>query len=156
MYKDIHRLQDALIPALLEKTCLVIIRAEPKYTKTYIRLVELCHDFVDSCFSGLPKSYKKRLYQELSNKVSVVDKYAYTNNLCCYVMLHILIKWCFALMDAGGVVVPEKTELFAELVDLKKEIENERVGGEPLEVEYLAAEHGTKINKLLRLKGCFV
>ena len=156
MYNDVHRIQDALIPAMLEGVCYIMITNHPEHKNAYKGLQDTCLEYISECFAGLERQKRLKLHKRLNRIVKKIGQYAVKQNISCRKMMLITVGWADALLKAEGIYIPPDSKMFKELEELNNEIITayDELDGIK-KADKSALKHVPKIHKLAQAEGYF-
>lgn len=158
MYKDIHRIEDCLIPVLLENIVLSHIRKEPECAIKYDKMLEILHVTIGNCFNGLCQQKRLQLYRRLDRIVIKISKYFVANDFNTRKAFLSLSEWARALLESGAIIVDPKSKYWMLLEDMGEFILTNGYGKilDFDKIDASAINHVPAIHKLAREEGYFI
>lgn len=154
MYKDIHRVQDALMPTLFQYLVLMHIRHKPEHEEDYRDPMEVLDNKIREAFLGLTRESERKVRNRLARIAKKITEYFIREKFDSRKGFLTLMAWVDALERAGGVIVEGE---FRELVDDMKTIIQK--GYETIEnfdkIDMSAINHVEAIHKLTQGEGYF-
>lgn len=156
MYTDKDRIQDAIIPALIEGVCSAVIKEKPEWESIYAGLYGNCKSFIAQCFYGLERKKQLQLDRRLARIVNKVVTYAQQNKINCRKMILITTEWARSLIEQDAIIIPPESNMWMELDALTKEITeayDEIEGFDKIDAS--ALKHVSKIHALTLEEGYF-
>jgi hypothetical protein len=150
-YKDINRVEDALIPSLFQYLIAMHIRDSPEKEKDYEVAMGILEKRIEDAFKG---GDRKKLTMRTARIARKITEYFIQNKFDSRKGFLTLTSWIKALDDAGGIVVEGD---FKELMlDMEAIIQR---GYEEIEnfekIDLSAINHVEKIHKLAQEEGYF-
>ncbi len=157
MYSDRKRIQDALIPSLLEGIAICHIKADGEVKEQYKQMLEITQRAFADCFEGLPKEKKLQLYRRIDRVYNKIILYIRKERFDTRKMFLTVTEWIKLLLDYELLIIEDNTP-FAELLkDLDYIISK---GHETVEdfdkINASAINHVLKIHKIAVKEGYFV
>ncbi len=156
MYTDRNRIEDAIIPALLESIALAHIKADPKCTDAYEAMLEIVREAVGECFNGLDTKRRLQLYRRLDRLANKIIMYFKKESFDTRKMFLTISAWIAALIEAGGVVFPEGSKMWGLLEDMGDIIQRGYKEIEDFDrIDRSALKHTNKIHSIAVNEGYF-
>lgn len=158
MYKDIQRIEDALLPALLEGIAWSHIRKEPSCKPYYEQMLTILKETIDKCFEGLTIDKRIRLYRRLDRIVNKTSRYFVRHKFDTRKAFLSLSEWITALLKANAIVIDPKSKYWGLLEDMGEIIQKNGYGEiENFEkIDASAIDHVPKLHKLVQQEGYFI
>lgn len=156
MYKDIHRVQDAIIPALLESVSLCHIKASPGDADAYKTMLDIVRKALGDCFSDLTEKQRVRLYRRLDRVVNKILLYIKREDFDTRKMFLTVTEWARALMEAGAIIVQKDSLMWELLCDIGTVIQKGYKDIANFEkIDASALKHVPKIHEIALQEGYF-
>lgn len=158
MYKDIHRIEDALIPALLECTAHAHIRKDPECKPHYETMLDILQLTIGKCFDGLCREKRIPLYRRLDRIANKINHYFVNNDFNTRKSFLCLSEWVRALLDAGAIIIDQKSKYWVVLEDMGEIIMVNGYGEIPDfdKIDASAIKHVPALHKIAQDEGYFL
>lgn len=156
MYKDKQRIENALIPALLEGIAISHIKADGEVKHEYKEMLVITKDAFAECFKDLPQEKRLRLYRRINKIYNKIIIYIRKEKFDTRKMFLAVTEWVKLLLDYELLVIADNTP-FAELLkDLEHIISK---GHETVEdfdkINNSAINHVLKLHEIANQEGYF-
>lgn len=154
-YKDIHRIQDSLIPALLETVAMTHIKEKPRDCESYKEMLDIVRRSFKECFQGLPDNKKNKLYRRSDRVANIIINYIRIEKFDTRKMFLAIVEWAAALLNEDAIIVNKEMwhllEDFGEIIHIGyKEIDNFD------KIDAAAINHVPTIHKMAQEAGYFL
>lgn len=157
MYKDLHRIEDAILPFLFRDAALTHINQDIEVAKYYQRAIEILDKTVEACFVGLSQERKTKLSRRLMKVVKKIVDYLVDNKFTTRKMFLALSEWNRCLLEGDAYAVPEDSEYYEFLLDLHAIILTHGYGemADFDKIDASAINHVNKLHELTQQCGYF-
>lgn len=154
-YKDVWKIEDALLPSLFQYLIMIHLQRSPEYDKDYQVPMEVLEARIAEAFFGVSKEKETKLRNRTARIAKKVTEYFIKNKFDSRKGFLTLTAWIEALEKAGAVIIEgDFKELINDMNDIirkgYKEIENFE------KIDLSAINHVEKIHKLVQEEGYFV
>jgi len=158
MYKDIHRVEDGLIPALFTQLAFLHIEAAPNDAASYETMLDMCKKCICRTAADLPKDRQVKIYKRLDRIVTKILNYFIKNKFDTRKMFLAVSEWARALNEAGAIIIAEDSELHILLTDMHEIILEKGYGAiENFDkIDISAINHVPKLHKLAQAEGYYL
>lgn len=158
MYKDIHRIEDCLIPALLEGVAYSHIKKDPECAPKYDQMIEILERTIKICFNDLPIDKRIRIYRRLDRIVKKISNYFIKNDFNTRKAFLALSEWARALLETGATIIDPASEYWTLLDDMGEVIMVNGYGEIPdfAKIDASAINHVETIHKLAQEEGYYL
>lgn len=157
MYKDLHRIEDALIPSLLENIALSHIRQDPESFDKYSEMLEILKNTITNCFKDLHLDKRLKLYRRLDRIVIKITGYFVANDFNTRKAFLALSEWTRAVLESQAIVINPKSDYWQLLEDMGEVIKTNGYGEIPdfAKIDESAINHVPFIHKIAQEEGYF-
>lgn len=158
MYKDLHRIEDALLPCLFHWASKCHIDECPEVAEYYEKALHILDETIERCFVGLPLKKKESLIRRLNRARYIINEYFVGNKFHVRKMFLTLAEWARVLIEANAIEYPDDSRFWEYLEDLGEiiikngygEIENFD------KIDASAIDHVPKVHKIAQKEGYFL
>lgn len=158
MYKDKHRIEDALLPFLFRDAALSHMSYDDDVAQYYQKALEILDETCAACFIGLSIPDKVKLNRRLVRAASKIVDYLVANKFTTRKMFLTLSEWNRCLLEGNAYAIPEDSRFYEFLLDLHEIILKHGYGEiEDFEkIDSSAMNHVPKVHSIAQEYGYFV
>jgi hypothetical protein len=129
VYKDIHRIEDALIPQLMCGAFNTFIedseqKGDKRSVQEFQEALRICREEVRYSFVGLDIKNQRKLLNRFSKIYDKIEEYTRRQEFGARKLLLVMTKWADALLEADGYVL--KRLEFYDLLQASYDAFNDR------------------------------
>lgn len=115
MLTDRQRIENALIPALLEGVAICHIKADGEVKEQYKQMLDITKEAFADCFKDLPIEKRMQLYRRIDRIYNKIILYIRKEKFDTRKMFLMITEWVKLLLDYELLIIPDSTP-FAELL----------------------------------------
>lgn len=158
MYKDIHRIEDCIIPALFEGVAFSHIRKDPECAPRYDQMLSILKQTIENCFHDLCREKRLRLYRRLDRVITKIIAYFIKNDFNTRKAFLALAEWTRALLESHAIIIDPKSDYWTMLEDMGEVIIVNGYGEIPnfAKIDESAINHVTSLHELAQSEGYFL
>ncbi len=158
MYKDLHRIEDALLPCLFRHASVCHIEECPEVADYYKDALEILDETIQRCFSGLTVKHNIALIRRLSRAIHKVNEYFVKNKFTTRKMFLTLSEWIKALLEGEAITYDETDRIWIYLHDLGEIIINHGYGEIEnfAKIDESAINHVPKVHAIAQQQGYYL
>lgn len=158
MYKDLHRIEDALLPYLFEDAALSHIAQDANVAQYYEKALGILKETIEKCFIDLSITDRVKLHRRLYRIAKKISDYFVKNKFTTRKMFLTISQWNLKLIADGRLFVEDKSSYETFLSDLDTIIVEHGYGEiEDFEkIDASAISHVPKIHKIAQQQGYFL
>lgn len=158
IYKDIHRIEDNIIPVLLQSIVISHIRQQPNYKEAYARMLEILQKTIDVNFQGITQDRFIKLSRRLDRVINKINRYFIREQFNTRKAFLALSEWARALLESGAIIIDPQSEYWTLLEDMGEIIINNGYNEIPNfeKIDASAINHVPEFHKLAQEEGYFL
>ncbi len=158
MYKDLHRIEDALLPCLFRHTIVCIVENHPESVSSYDASFDMLNATIEKCFDGLTDKKKKELRRRLNKIVRVIVDHFVNNEFRVMKMLLTLSQWATYMHLNDILRIDEDSEYFKFLLSIEEQAQNGGYGEmeDFAKIDASAIKHAPKVYAIAQQQGYYL
>lgn len=157
MYKDIHRIEDSIIPALLEGIIFSHIKHEPNVKESYEIAIGIVADTINQCYNGIYCDKRVKLLNRMNRIVNKLNRYLVKEKFDTRKAFLTISAWAAALIEAQALIVEPGSKIYKLLQDMGEVIQTGYTEIENFEkIDASAINHVESLHKLAQEEGYFL
>ena len=158
MYKDLHRIEDALLPYLFEDAALSHIAQDANVSQYYEKALGILKEAIEKCFIDLSSADKVKLHRRLYRIAKKISDYFVKNKFSTRKMFLTILQWNLKVILEGKLFIEDGSPYETFLGELDTIIVEHGYGEiEDFEkIDASAISHVPKIHKIAQQNGYFL